>query len=363
MEKVRILFISHSTNMVGGASQSLRNLIVNFGEKVDMIVPKDKTVRNKAIRDFYGTNINKIYRCCLPFRQSFYDKNADWKSEYCIEKNYRKNKNKIFQIIEKNDYDAIHINSCVLYPLVCKKYPMYIHVRELCIASRLTKAFIQFRFRKSHGIIYISHATKNGLGVGGKNIVLNNPFDQRKVLKVDLCDIRNKYSIQEKETVFVYIASCDTPAKGLYFVVDAFIKAKCEYAKLLIVGPEKVPGYGKRPNIIFTGIVSNMEEIYAVSDYVLRGDDAVAIGRTVYEGLYSGCSVIIPGNAERDMKNMFENGRFEEHIFFYELRDTEALVKLLRERNGKKKNAVLGLSNVDAYVRQFKKFVFGGNGR
>lgn len=361
MEKARILFINHTTDIVGGGSQSLRNLIMNFGEKVDMIVPESRFVRNKVIRDFYGSNINAVYRCCLPFRRGGIFRKIDWSDAYHVELAYRKNRNKIFQIIERNDYDVVHINSCVLYPLLCKKYPMYIHVREVCIAEGLMKVYIQSQFKKSRGIIYIDHAVKNALKVEGKNVVLNNPFDQRKVLNVDLPAVRKRYSIQEKETVFTYAAAYDVQEKGLSFVADAFIKARCKHSKLLIVGPEKIPKYEKNSNIIFTGIISNMEEIYAISDYVLRGDDVVAIGRTVYEGLYSGCSVIIPGNAERDMKNMFENDRFAEQIFFYKLRDMEDLVKLLRARNGKKKAAVLGLSNVEAYVRQFKKFVFDSN--
>lgn len=361
MERIRILFINHSTSMVGGSSQSLRNLILNLDEKVDMIVPKDILVRNKEIKDFYGSNINKLYRCYLPFRKSIsiFEENIDW-SDWChTEEDFRNNKNEIFNIIKKNKYDVIHLNSYVLYPLLSSRYPMIIHVREICNANALTKKFIQMQFRRSHGIIYIDQATKEALGVEERSIVLNNPFDQRKTLEVNLQDVRSRYSIQENETVFTYVEATNNPPKGLFFVMDAFIKANCKDAKLLIVGPEKVTRYEKYSNLIFTGKISQMEEIYAISDYVLRGDNVVNIGRTIYEGLYSGCNVIIPGNEKVDMKKMFENDKFREQIFFYGLRDTESLVKMIIKRNGKKKDMLLGLSNVDEYVKQFKKFVFG----
>lgn len=361
MEKIRILFINQTTNMVGGGSQSLRNLIVNLDEKIDMIVPNDLFVRNKEIKDFYGTNLNKIYRCNLPFCESISacEKKTDWYNRYLVDENFRKDKKEIFRIIKENKYDVVHINSYVLYPLINRKYPMYIHVREICSANILIKLFIRLQFRRSHGIIYIDYATKEALGVKKNSIVLNNPFDQRKVLEVNLEDVRRKYSIKEKETIFAYIAASSDPSKGFSFIVDAFVKANCKDAKLLIVCAEKILRYTKHSNIIYVAKTSQMEEIYAISDYVLRGDNVFAVGRTIYEGLYSGCSVIIPGDEKVDMERMFECDKFGEHIFFYKLRDMESLIKLIQERNGRKKSAVLGLSNVDEYVEQFKKFVFG----
>lgn len=360
MGKVRILFIVHTTNMVGGSSQSLRNLFINLGEKADMLVPEDMSVRNKDIKKFYGPNVNRVYRYNLPYRRSF---NAsaepvDWIEWIWTERKFRKDRNEIFQIIRKNGYDVIHLNSYVLYPLISGQYPMYIHVREVCSANRLIKRFIQARFRRSHGIIYIDYTTKEALGVKEKYTVLNNPFDQRKTLEVNLQNVRNKYAIQEEETVFTYIAAAANATKGLSFVIDAFIKAACKNARLLVVGPQKI-AKSKHSGITCTGEISQMEEIYAITDYVLRGDNVAAIGRTIYEGLYSGCNVIIPENGTYGMDKMFEHEKFGDHIFFYKLRNRDSLVHIIRERNGLKKSGVLGLSNVDQYVKQFKKFVFG----
>lgn len=358
MEKIRILFINHTADMIGGASQSLKNLITNLKEKADIIIPKDTSVRNQDIKKFYGSNINKVYRCNLPYRQSIriFEGIVDWIEWYQNEEKYKKDKGEIFQIIKKNDYDAIHLNSYVLYPLIRSKYPMYIHVREICNANWLVKKYIQPYFRRSHGIIYIDHTTKEALGVMNKCIVLNNPFDQRKTLEVNLQDARKKYHIQG-ETVFTYIAATTSLTKGLSFVASAFLKAKCKNARLMIVGPEKISKYAKYSNVTFTGNISQMEEIYAITDYVLRGDNVAAIGRTIYEGLYSGCNVIIPGNDKYGMDSMFECDKFRKNIFFYKLRDMNSLIQVMQERNGRKKEGVLGLSNVEQYVKQFKRFV------
>lgn len=359
MEKVRMLFINHTADMIGGASQSLKNLIINLNEKVDIIVPKDTSVRSQDIKKFYGLNINKVYRCNLPYRQSIstFEGIVDWIEWYQNEVNYKKRE--IFQIIRKNNYDAIHLNSYVLYPLISSKYPMYIHVREVCNANWLLKRFIQAYFKRSHGIIYIDFVTKKALGVNKKCIILNNPFDQSKTLEVNLQDVKNKYLIQDKETVFTYIAATTSSTKGLSFVADAFLKANCKNARLLIVGPEKISKYAKYANVTFTGTISEMEEIYAITDYVLRGDNVAAIGRTIYEGLYSGCNVIIPSNEKFGVDRMFERDKFEGHMFFYKLRDMNSLTQVIQERNGRKKDRVLGLSNVDQYVKQFKQFVLG----
>lgn len=358
MEK-KIIFITHVTNMVGGASQSLKNLISSFGQKVDLMAPKNLMVSNKVLRDFYGENVNRIYRYDLPFRMSvraISNEKCRW-SDWCQrELKYKVNQKKIDRILNK--YDVVHLNSYVLYPMIKKKYPMYIHVREVCNANFVVKKLIQLQFYRSHGIIYIDDVVKNALGIGKRCIVLNNPIDQSKTKEVDLAIARNEYHIDEDETVFSFIvASSGTIEKGLYFIIDSFLRANCEKTRLLIVGPLKIEKYADYNNVTFVGEVKQMEKIYAITDYVLRGDEIFTIGRTIYEGLYSGCNVIIPGDAELDSVKVFEYQRFKNRIFFYTPRNMESFIKIIQERAKEKKANILGISNIDNYVIQFKNFI------
>lgn len=360
MKRIRKLFIVNSASQLGGANRSLRNLIINLNEKVDLMVPKGAGTSDQVIRNYFGSNINKIYRFYLPFRMSY--NHGDSKGSLLrwwleTEVVYRKNRKKIVNVILANKYDYVHLNSYVLYPLVTKKYPTYIHVREICRANPVIKKLIQAKIRNAKGIIYIDESTKAALGIEKNSIVINNPFNQKPVLDVDTESVRNKYCIKEMETVFSFISASVSSEKGMSFIADAFVKADCQNAKLLMVGVKKVPKYKKYPNIIFVGSVSKMEEIYAVTDYVLRGESQFCIGRTTYEGLYSGCGVIIPGIFEKDSKKMFEYDKFKDKIYFYEPRNKESLINILHERIGKRKNEILGLSNVEEYVKQFNEFI------
>lgn len=357
MKRVSKLFIINSVGMLGGATKSIKGLISNLNEKVDLMAPRNPAVSNKDLKDYFGPNINKVYRYYLPFRTSILggkDIKQDW---YITEILYRSDKKSIMEVISKNKYDYIHLNSYVLYPLINKKYPMYIHVREICKANFFVKKMIQMKFRNVKGIIYIDVPTKEALGIKTNCIVLNNPFDQEKVCDVDLANVRNRYSIQDNETVFSFVSASNNTAKGLDFVVESFVKAACKDTKLLVVGTNKIPDYEENHNIVCVGKISKMEEIYAVSDYILRGEEQFCIGRTVYEGLYSGCSVIIPGVPEYDSEKIFEYSKFKNNIFFYKPRDEKSLIQMFKARADKKKNGVLGLSNVKEYISRFEEFI------
>lgn len=187
-------------------------------------------------------------------------------------------------------------------------------------------------------------------------IVLNNPFNQKLVLDVNLEETKHKYNLKE-ETIFLFVTDQLLPVKGLDFIVNAFIKSGCKNARLLVAGSTCPSKYKKYKNIQFLGKVMDMEEIYAISDYVLRGEPYFAIGRTVYEGLYSGCNIIIPGNSVLDKNKIFEQQKFSDNIIFYEPRNLNELSEIIRKREFIKKKAVLGLSNEEQYVKKFKQFI------
>ena len=350
------LFILNSNYWIGGANQSLKNLICNLDEKIDLIAPKDAHISEREIKNFFGSNIDRVYRYNLPFRVSFLGGKINIPNWIRTEIAYRENKKEIKTLLSKNTYEYIHLNSYVLYPLLSKKYSMYIHVREICRANILIKPFIKMKFRMAKGIIYIDDSTKEALGIKRKSTIINNPFNQKPVLEVNADKVRTKYSLKMNETIFTFISAGNSIAKGIYFIADAFVNAECSNAKLLMVGVKKTPKYEKYENIIFLEKILSMEEIYAITDYVIRGDSQFCIGRTIYEGLYSGCNVIIPGNRREDCAKVFEYKRFKNKIFFYRPRDMKHLINIFHERKDNKKKQVMGLSNVNQYIEQFKKF-------
>ncbi len=97
--------------------------------------------------------------------------------------------------------------------------------------------------------------------------------------------------------------------------------------------------------------------MFALADYVLRGEPYPCVGRTIYEALYAGCGVIIPG-AEADHA-LFEYERFASRIHFYPPADEARLQTVFDELAGHKLTDKHGASNVAEQVRAFDTFVRG----
>ena len=161
------------------------------------------------------------------------------------------------------------------------------------------------------------------------NAIIKNPFGMTFARQWR----KNRQAIFEEfglgdpaDKLFAYIGMLH-PIKGTDLIIKAFSEAKFKKAKLLIVGAGN-PLYAKHyrslandngDTIVFLGRMEFQEviKIYAVSDFVVRGDPDFRIGRTIYEALYAGCNLIIPGNInDLDLETGLQP--FASRIFFYE---------------------------------------------
>jgi hypothetical protein len=152
------------------------------------------------------------------------------------------------------------------------------------------------------------------------------------------------------------------------WVVEAFRNVRSPRARLLLVGRSYQPAMqaklerlaaGDR-RIIFWGEERDIAQVYTLTDYVLRGEAYPCIGRTIYEALFSGCGVVIPG--DRASHELFEYERFADRIHFYRPRDRDGFVAALDALAGKKQLVKRGESNVQRYVAEFDRFVRGAIG-
>lgn len=363
MKRAEKLFVIHTADIAGGSSRSISGLIHNLNEDVDLLVNVDSRVSNSALKRFYGSNVRKIYRMHLPFRRSALGLKLEkeYLKRWMIrESDYLRDKKKIYNLIKSNGYHYIHLNSYVLYPLLTSRFPMYIHIREVFEGSFLTRWIIQSKLRQAKGIIYIDYVVKETLNIRKKReIILNNPFNQSAVLNVNQEIVRGKFNLHADKAFFVFITASSIKEKGLSYIIDEFIHSGCTQSELLIVGIKAPNEYRNAPNIHFLGYIDEMEEIYAISDFVIRGDVMFAVGRTIYEALYSGCQVMIPGNKARDKAKFFEYDKFQNQVMFYEPRVKGALSEVMRRADGMKKEKCLGLSNEEEYSRRFLQFIEG----
>lgn len=371
---MRALFIIHCQDPIYGASRSVSALIRNLDADIDLIFPvairKSKKLDKDYIQQYYGSRIKNVY--VLPQPSRYTALNAKFPLSTHIKSSIKEflmifYKRRYERIYQEGHYDFIHLNSVILYPLLDQNYPMFLHVREIVRKKRgwIDRNFYHY-MNKAHGIFFIDHATRDACpDLNIPQTILVNPFDQLRVKDVDYESALKDYKIQKDQTIYSIIGNI-LPGKGVLFVVSAFQKAKLNNAVLLIVGEDKARGqYSEMvktiaagdPSIHVVGEVEDMDPIYRLTDYVVRGDELVGLGRTVFEGLFSGCNVIIPSD-------MPENDDFpdiphdlRDKIFPYLLCDEESLIRVFQKTQHQKAGNRKYYSNISSYLTSFKDFI------
>lgn len=266
---------------------------------------------------------------------------------------------RLLEKIAVQKFDFIYLNSLVLHSLIDPDLPFIIHVREIYDGenSEVAKSLA-----KAHGVIFIDSATRAAFPqLSAPWVILNNPFNMQAA-DVDSAKSMARRLALGNCTVFTLIGMMNEN-KGTDFVIDAFNRADRDDAVLLVVGggTESYEKYcrklaGGSPRIIFHGFEEDVASIYAVSDYIIRGEAYPCIGRTIYEGLYSGCAVVIPGDAAT-ARDMFEYDRFNEKVYFYAPRQLEAIVSLFQNLKKLNIRGQASMPNVSEFINNFDAFI------
>lgn len=353
--KPNVLFIAQTLYL----ARSLNTHLIHCGVNADVLTEKRLVGKNINVEYVRLSNlrnhINHLYEFILPISYCYIGKSTSFvhntvsSIKSIFHERLLKN---ICIFIKDKKYEYVHINSLILHKLVSDQYPCIIHIRERYDGSDPS---VYESLTKAKGVIFIDNTVYEPfkhLNLKHK-IILNNPID----MSMGSDPLKHLYP---NITVFTYIGRIE-PDKGVSLLIDAFKAANLSNSLLLIVGGgegdyinkmrNKSVGCG---NIIFRGIEENIQEIYDITDYVLRGENQQCIGRTMYEGLYSGCEVIIPGN---DLSQVFEGETFKDMIHFYNPCDVDDLKKQFESYAGKKIINRVYRSNVREYMERFNKFI------
>jgi glycosyltransferase involved in cell wall biosynthesis len=360
----KILFVTHALESLYGAATSLRLLLSQYADEVDADVLLPRSLRHprdlSRTAAFYG--FRKAYELSLPvdlalvgvkrgFKDQIYGAlhHINWQRDRCL---YHK-------LLQRNRYDVIHLNSVTLHRLTRPGLPFISHIREV-ITKPSSPALANLQ--EGLGLIFIDEATRKPFSDRGNNIpstVLNNPVDMS-----DINDFENSFShpLLRSDTTLFSIVGQIYESKGVEFVIRAYRKGAAPNTMLIIAG-EGPATYVERcreaaggdPRIVFWGAEKEIKRIYASTDYVVRGETRHCVGRTIYEGLYAGCNVIMPGLGEPIF--LFEVDKFLPRVALYKARDLESLADTFATFSGRKVNNRVGQSNIGAYVRTFDAFL------
>ncbi|MFZ2656377.1 MAG: glycosyltransferase [Victivallales bacterium] len=365
---MKLLFITHCHGNYG-ASRSLQSLLLKYDRhEIVLALPKNslKSSTKDEIRSFYGPNVSEIKYFHLPFKYCYMGAPEGMKFKTL---NILRNifslfdRKKIYSFIKARGFDAIHLNAPVLYPLIRPDIPFIVHMRDVMMMeqSAAVKKVLQAK-----GIIFIDPGTMEPFkGLELRNsVILNNPFDMTALEKgYDENIILREYGIFQDRIIFSCIGRIKE-SKGVKFVVESFLKNTNDKSVLLIFGEgDQGSDYesgcreiaSKDKRIRFMGEESDIAKVYRISDYTIRGDPWHLIGRTVFEGLYSGCDVIMPGD-DTDLDKNQDLKEFSDKVHLYSARNVKELAEKISSLSSKVKKRVFR-SNTDEYVEKFDKFV------
>lgn len=364
---MKLLFITHCHGNYG-ASKSLQLLLRNLvGHQITLIVPKGIRVKNnlEEIKEFYGKNVSEIKEFHLPFKYCYMgcpDLFIQKASNMAINLLYKITSKRLIKYIEENDFDLIHLNAPVLYPVINPDMPFIVHMRDVML---MEQEYAVKKVLQSRGIIFIDPGTREPFKDKAiKNeIVLNNPFDMTTLGNYDESQILDEYGIGSDSLIFSCIGRIKE-SKGVEFVIESFLKSRDNRKILLIFGKgDSGSDYEERCKLMalndarirFIGEEKDIAKVYRISDYIIRGDPWHLIGRTVFEGLYSGCDVILPGD-DSDLERNPDLNYFKDKLHLYSPRNVDALTLRIDSISSKVKNRGFR-SNVNEYVNKFNQFI------
>lgn len=358
----KLLFVNHSLNL-GGSTRSLRELIANYaGVECDLAVPHhDRSMDDAAVRSYFGPNVRNVFRFWLPFELCYRGRPKsprDTVRRALFALAWRAQRARFHQFART--YDLIHLNSVVLHPMLSRELPFVIHVREIVDRDL---ARVKHDLGTARGVIFIDEAARKPFEheALAKTVVMNNPFDMSAVGSPPP-DSADRLGGDPARLVIFAIIGMLIPEKGVDRAIRAFRATQHRDTRLLVVGRGEQEAELRRlaagdARIVFWGVERNIELVYALADYVLRGEAYPCVGRTIYEALYAGCGVIIPG-AVTD-HTLFEYARFASRVHFYPPADETRLRGVFEQLQTRKLTEKRGESNVHVHVTAFDTFVRG----
>ena len=315
MDKVKILFISHSADLFG-AEQNLLDIIIGLDKQlfdVFLVCPRKGALEEKArkvgIRTFLLT-----YKYWL-MREKF-----SWRYFLYLPINFI-GIFRIKRLIDDLKIDLVYTNTCTtisgaLASKICRKKHIW-HIHESIGNQNLFfnlwgthKNVFTIIYLLSNRIVVNSNAVKLQFPekYHDKITVIYNGFDIKSYSLNDEAkiDLRKKYGIKAENRVISVIGSI-SGRKGQKNMISAmpFILSKHPLAKLIIAGVSSDPKKRYERdlwNIIslrhlndavkFVGFIDDISEIYKITDCLVVPSNDEPFGRVVVEAMLFGVPVI-----------------------------------------------------------------------
>ena len=235
--------------------------------------------------------------------------------------------------IRKEKVTHIHLNSFVfwsLLPFLPKEIIKIIHVREMLSDDFSGRYAARIINRYADKIITISAQCAEKLPTA---IICENPYDMYRARQYRNVrnELKSRIGLRENPFIISVIAPIGKQ-KGYEFLVKVI--ERTPEIMFVIIGKPYRDGQNlyrqlrKFPNVRIYPGGDEMDKFYAITDIVLRCEEYLPLGRTVFEGIYAGCITVFPVN---DTDKTREIDKYlGEQIFLYPAGDAMACGSLLR---------------------------------
>ena len=357
---MKILFVNHDISHYGAATSLSLMLRNNPYISLDMIVPKKGRYEEEDIKRRFDLCDGKVYYHNMSVDMTCYV--GGLRKKITLRKKIEKCKDfaKFLFLAKFGKYDLIYINSLVLYKYVVKSKKVLIHIRERYEANGRP---VLDHINKASGVIFIDNATFAPFRdhICTKYRIINNPFDMTGLSTINRADSFEHLDIKDK-TVFSVIGQV-VASKGIMEIVGSFHKVKDNNIILFIAGncsdnfnDQILNSCDNDNRVVVLGHRDSVAELYNITDYLIRGERYQCIGRTIFEALFAGCFVLLPGTKSfQEFGKYFD--KFSEKIYLYPPGDFDSLTKLIAEHAGKKVTKRKYYSNVAEHVQEVNMFL------
>lgn len=377
---MKIAFITPDVSIYG-SSRSLVDTInaLTSDNVVDnniLLIYSKTFIKTTSFQNsLFGNNVANAESWILPFSSIY--KGADKRIVTLIKNIFRLvlfsflfNIKYKFKFKDEN-VDIIHINSIVLWPILLfkpKNTRVIMYIREKLIDNKFSiLSYIAKRtiLNRSEAIIAIDELTSAPFKGSERLNIIRNPFDMKRAFELknnNREELIKKYNLPEN-SFYVSIIGRIEEIKSQHIFLDMVEIINDENISFIIVGDgegyylKKITERARKfKNVYLLGEIENIEEVYAVTDVVVKCEDFFQIERTVWEAYYSGCNTLIPADKNENLSEIEEY--IGSGIYLYQTRNLKDLVNsLCKIKNSSHKHEQKSFDNYSEFSRKYRQVI------
>jgi hypothetical protein len=347
---LKIAFITHTTNVGGAAISSVMVIqyLINNGllkpEECIIIQNKEKKISTEKNDVYFSLKKTiKFFEFRLPFSLVFKGGSSEYsKKIYRIYGELISIFYFIFvynRILKRQKITTVHLNSLVLWPLLLvlpKSIKRVIHIREVPNTSIEARIAIFIINHSTAEILSIDPITNIPFVQNGKSQIITNPFNmtESRRLRVFKDTIKMELGIPSKSLV-VSLFGPVGKQKGIDFLIQIITASNhLMNIEFLVLGTAQgaegekyiqvLKGYN---NVKYFPEQKDTTKFYAITDVVIRCEDYLPLGRTVWEGIFAGGIALVPVNKKDDISVIADY--IEKYIYIYQAQDVNSCIEML----------------------------------